>query len=159
MSARVVSDYRDLAELLGPLRAQRTVVLTNGCFDLLHVGHVRLLQAAEQEGDLLVVALNADETVRTSKGAGRPVVPLAERMEVIAAVAGVDFVTSFPEPTADELIRCLRPEVHAKGTDWTVETVPEREAVLACGGRIAICGDAKTHSSSDLAQRARDGQR
>jgi D-glycero-beta-D-manno-heptose 1-phosphate adenylyltransferase len=148
---QIVPNYSQLA---AQLPRNRALVLTNGCFDLLHVGHVRLLQAAAQAGDLLVVALNTDETVRVSKGAGRPVVPLEERMELIAALAGVDFVTSFPEPTADDLIRCLRPQVYVKGTDWTEEAVPERESVLAIGGRILIAGDPKSHSSSDLARRA-----
>lgn len=149
-------DYRRLAQELGPLRAGRTLALTNGCFDLLHVGHVRLLEAAAREADLLVVALNADETVRATKGAGRPLVPLAERMELVAALRAVDHVTSFPEPTADLLIRCLRPELHVKGTDWTADTVPERASAEAVGARIAILGDAKTHASSGVLRRLRD---
>ncbi len=152
----VIPDYRQLAQHLQARRAQGLqVALTNGCFDLLHVGHIRLLQAARQEGDCLVVALNSDASIRTNKGPGRPVVPLDERMEVIAALGCVDYVTSFAETTADELLTSLRPDVHCKGTDWRAEDVPERATVLAYGGRIAICGDPKTHSSSDLAERSR----
>jgi rfaE bifunctional protein nucleotidyltransferase chain/domain len=150
VTARIVPSYAELARELEGLRAGRTVALTNGCFDVLHVGHVRLLQAAAREGDLLVVALNDDASVRENKGEGRPHVPLEERMEVLAAIDGVDFVTSFGEPTAAGLLEALRPDVHVKGTDWTVETVPEREVVVGYGGRIAICGDPKTHSSTGL---------
>jgi rfaE bifunctional protein nucleotidyltransferase chain/domain len=146
-------DYRRLAARLAAERAGRVVALTNGCFDILHVGHVRMLQAAAREGDLLVVALNSDASVRCNKGAGRPYVPLAERMEVIAALAGVAHVTSFDEPTADGLLDALRPEVHCKGTDWTIDTVPERAVVEGYGGRIAICGDRKSHSSTELGQK------
>ncbi len=154
----VVADYRELAERLQTTRAKgRTIALTNGCFDLLHVGHVRLLQAAAREGDLLVVALNSDASIEANKGPGRPVVPLAERMELLAALRNVDFVTSFAETTADELLRTLRPEVHCKGTDWRAEDVPERATVEAYGGRIAICGDSKTHSSTELAARMQEG--
>lgn len=150
MSARIVPDYTELARVLAAERGGRTVALANGCFDVLHVGHVRLLRDARRHADLLVVALNTDESVRRSKGAGRPRVPLAERMEIAAALRGVDFVTSFPEPTAHELIAALRPDVHVKGTDWTAETVPERDAIERIGGRVVICGDPKTHSSSAL---------
>ena len=154
MSARIVSDYHDLVPLLQKDRSSgKTLALANGCFDLLHVGHVRLLRDARQEADLLVVALNTDESVRSSKGPGRPLVPLAERLEVIAALRGVAYVTSFPEATADALIETLRPEVQIKGTDRSLESVPERETLAAYGGRIAICGDAKTHSSSSLVEK------
>jgi rfaE bifunctional protein nucleotidyltransferase chain/domain len=156
VSARVVTDYCALAELLAAERRRgRTVALTNGCFDVLHVGHVRLLEGARGQSDVLVVALNSDASARANKGAGRPCVPLAERMEIIAALAGVDFVTSFDEPTAAALIETLRPDVYVKGTDWTPETIPERDAVAACGGRVAIAGDPKTHASSDLIARLR----
>jgi len=151
VSARVVPDYRALAEHLDAERRNgRSVALTNGCFDLLHVGHVRLLEGARELADVLVVALNSDASTRANKGAGRPIVPLAERLEVIAAIAGVDFVTSFGEPTAAELLATLRPDVHVKGTDWTPETVPERDVVVAYGGRVAIAGDPKNHASSAL---------
>jgi rfaE bifunctional protein nucleotidyltransferase chain/domain len=154
--ASVVLDYRALAgELERHRRAGRTVALTNGCFDLLHVGHLRLLRDGARYGDVLVVALNADASIREQKGPERPWVPLEERAELLAGIAGVDYVTSFPERTADALLAALRPDVHIKGTDWTVETVPEGAVVLAYGGRIAICGDPKTHSSTAIAQRAR----
>jgi len=157
MSAVTVPDYRELAAQLAVRRAGKTVALANGCFDVLHVGHVRLLREAADAADLLVVALNTDESVRGNKGAGRPHVPLAERMEVLAALAGVAFVTSFPEPTADALIAALRPDVHVKGTDWTADAVPERAAVEAYGGRILIAGDPKTHSSTGLIEKLGGG--
>lgn len=129
------------------------MALANGCFDVLHVGHVRLLAAARRHCDVLVVALNSDASTRASKGPSRPLVPLAERLELIAALAGVDYATSFAEPTADALIRALRPDLLVKGTDRRPEDVPERDTLAACGGRVLICGDAKTHSSSDLIRR------
>ncbi len=153
--ARVVADYRELAALLAECRTGRTVALTNGCFDVLHVGHVRLIREGATLGDLFIVALNTDESVRRSKGAGRPHVPLAERMETLAALTGVDYVTSFGETTAHALLEALRPNVHVKGTDWTAEAVPERAVVEGYGGRVAIAGDPKTHSSTDLIDRTR----
>ena len=156
MTARVVPDPRELAVLLEQARARGArVALTNGCFDLLHVGHLRLLRQARSLADLLVVALNDDASAHANKGDGRPLVPLAERMELLSALEGVDFVTSFGEPTAAALLARLRPEIHVKGTDWTPETVPERDVVLAYGGRVVIAGDPKTHSSSDLVRRLR----
>ena len=129
------------------------MALANGCFDVLHVGHVRLLAEARRHCDVLVVALNSDESTRASKGPSRPLVPLVERLEIVAALVGVDFVTSFGEPTADALIRALRPDALVKGTDRTPDDVPERETLAACGGRVLICGDPKAHSSSDLIRR------
>ena len=156
MSARAIADYRELAALLEAERRRgRSIALTNGCFDVLHVGHVRLLEGARKLADVLVVALNSDASARANKGAGRPCIPLAERMEIVAALSGVDFVTSFDEPTAAALLETLRPDVHVKGTDWTPETVPERDVVAAYGGRVAIAGDPKTHASSDLIARLR----
>jgi rfaE bifunctional protein nucleotidyltransferase chain/domain len=150
----MVPDYRELGPLLAAERGRgRKVVVTNGCFDLLHVGHVRLLAGARALGDVLVVALNGDDTVRRSKGDGRPLFPLAERMEILAALEGVAYVTSFDETTAGPLLACLRPDVHVKGTDWTAESVPERDVVLAYGGRVAIAGDPKCHSSRELIAR------
>ena len=154
--ATILLDRDVLARRLDAERAAgRTIVLANGCFDLLHVGHVRYLEAAKREGAVLVVALNSDESVRRNKGEGRPFVHEDERVEVIAALRCVDFVTVFGEPTADDLIRALRPNVHAKGTEWRADNVPELATVRAVGGRVAICGDQKTHSSSDLAAKAR----
>lgn len=127
-----------------------TVVLANGCFDILHVGHIRYLEGARALGDLLVVAVNSDEQVRSIKGEGRPHLPELERAELVAALRAVDVVTIFPEPTVEALIRVLKPDVHAKGTDYTEDTVPERDVVRSYGGRVAIVGDPKDHSTSDL---------
>jgi rfaE bifunctional protein nucleotidyltransferase chain/domain len=152
VSADVLVPREELAERLRRERAALgRIVLANGCFDLLHVGHVRYLEAARAEGDLLVVALNADAAVRAAKGSGRPRVPLTERAELVAALRCVDVVTSFPEVTLEVTLRLLRPDVHAKGTDYTVESVPERAVDLELGIAIAICGDPKAHSSSALA--------
>ncbi len=126
------------------------IILTNGCFDLLHVGHVRYLRAAKQLGGRLVVAVNSDASTRTLKGEGRPRVPGNERVEILAALSDVDAVTLFDAPDVTELIRVLRPDIHAKGTDYTEENVPERDVVIACGGRVAIVGDPKDHSTTDL---------
>ena len=157
MSAELAPDYRALARRLAPERANgKTLALANGCFDVLHVGHVRVLAGARAHADLLVVALNSDASARALKGEGRPFVPLAERMEVVAALAGVDFVTSFDELTAGPLIEALRPEVQIKGTDRSPESVPEREQVERYGGRIGICGDPKAHSSTEHGRRARE---
>ena len=128
----------------------RRVVLANGCFDLLHVGHVRYLSAARGLGDALVVGLNSDASVRRLKGPGRPVMPADERAELIGALAAVDLVVVFDDDSAEALIARLRPDVHAKGTDYTEESVPERAAVLAAGGRVAIAGDPKSHATRDL---------
>ena len=128
----------------------RRVVLANGCFDLLHVGHVRYLSAARGLGDALVVGLNSDASVRRLKGPGRPVIPADERAELIGALASVDLVVVFDDDSAEALIARLRPDVHAKGTDYTEESVPERAAVLAAGGRVAIAGDPKSHATRDL---------
>jgi D-glycero-beta-D-manno-heptose 1-phosphate adenylyltransferase len=134
-------------------RRGRTAVLANGCFDLLHVGHVRYLRGARKEGDLLVVAVNSDASVRALKGPPRPLMPERERAEMVAAFGYVDYVLIFEEPTVENVLRSLRPDVHAKGTDYTVETVPEREFVKAYGGRVAIVGDPKDHSSSEYLRR------
>jgi rfaE bifunctional protein nucleotidyltransferase chain/domain len=143
-----------LEELAQRLAAERergvTVALANGCFDILHVGHVRYLEAAALEADRLVVAINADETVRALKGEGRPVLPAADRAEIIAALRCVDFVVVFAEPTVTHVLQTLRPDVHCKGTDYTVDTVPERDVVRAYGGRTAIVGDPKDHSTTEL---------
>jgi len=133
----------------------RRVVLANGCFDLLHAGHVRYLAAARACGDYLVVALNSDESVRALKGPDRPLQPLQDRAELIAALRCVDAVTVFGEKTLEATLRTLRPDVHAKGTDYSVETVPERGIDRELGIEIAICGDEKTRSSSALIARSR----
>jgi rfaE bifunctional protein nucleotidyltransferase chain/domain len=130
--------------------AGRRVAFANGVFDLLHVGHVRYLEAARREADWLVVAVNDDESVRRLKGPGRPVLSAADRAELVAALRAVDAVTIFAEDTVTPLLELLRPDVHCKGTDYTVDTVPERETVRAYGGRTAIVGDPKDHSTRDL---------
>lgn len=133
----------------------RTIAFANGCFDLLHVGHTRYLQAAAREADRLIVAVNDDDSVRRLKGANRPILNAADRAEMLAALGGVDYVVIFGEPTVTPLLEQLRPDVHCKGTDYTVDTVPERETVRAYGGRIAIVGDPKDHSTRDLLARVR----
>ena len=134
-------------------RAARSIAFANGCFDLLHVGHVRYLEAAAQEADLLVVGVNDDPTVRDLKGPGRPILSASDRAELIAALRCVDYALIFPEPTVGPLLQALRPDVHCKGTDYTVDSVPEREIVKAYGGRTAIVGDPKDHSTRDLLAR------
>ena len=129
------------------------IVLANGCFDILHVGHVRYLAGARSEGDLLIVGVNSDEQVREQKGEGRPLLPASQRAEIVAAIESVNYVTVFDEPTVEELLLALKPDVHAKGTDYTVDTVPEREVVKSYGGRVAIVGDPKDHSTSELIRR------
>ena len=128
----------------------RRIVLANGCFDLLHVGHARYLAAARAEGDLLIVAINSDASARGLKGAGRPVLNERGRAELVAALAVVDFVIVFDEPNVEALLTALRPGVHAKGTDYTADTVPERETAARLGVRVAIVGDPKRHSTRDL---------
>jgi rfaE bifunctional protein nucleotidyltransferase chain/domain len=132
---------------------RRTIALANGCFDLLHVGHIRYIQAAAAEADCLVVAVNDDTAA--AKGPGRPILKAVDRAELVAALRGVDYVTIFPESTVVALLESLKPDVHCKGTDYTIETVPERETVLAYGGRIAIVGDPKDHSTRDVIRRIR----
>lgn len=126
------------------------ITLANGCFDLLHVGHVRYLHAAKQLGRRLVVAINSDESVRALKGDGRPLMPAEERAEILAALSDVDAVVIFPEPDVRALVREIRPDIHAKGTDYTADTVPERNTVIECGGRVEIVGDPKDHSATEI---------
>lgn len=135
-------------------RSGLTIAFANGCFDLLHVGHTRYLLAAAAQADRLVVGVN-DDAAAGAKGPGRPILRAADRAALVAAIRGVDYVTIFPEPTVDPLLRLLQPDVHCKGTDYTVDTVPERETVRAYGGRIAIVGDPKDHSTRDLLARIR----
>jgi rfaE bifunctional protein nucleotidyltransferase chain/domain len=131
-------------------RAGERIVLANGNFDLLHVGHVRYLRGAKALGGKLVVALNSDQSVRALKGEGRPIMPERERAEIVSALADVDAVIVFPESDVRSIIREIRPDIHAKGTDYTADTVPERDVVADCGGRVAIVGDSKDHSTSDI---------
>ena len=139
-------------------QAGESITLANGCFDLLHVGHIRYLHAAKQIGGRLIVAINSDDSVRALKGEGRPLMPAEERAEILAALADVDAVVIFSERDVRALIREVRPDVHAKGTDYTVETVPERDVVAECGGRVEIVGDPKDHSATEII-RSRIGRR
>jgi rfaE bifunctional protein nucleotidyltransferase chain/domain len=153
---RLLSRAALIAEVEADRGAGRTIAFANGCFDLLHVGHVRYLQAAAREADRLVVAINDDRSVAALKGANRPLLSQHDRAELVAALRGVDYVVIFPEPTVTPLLLALRPDVHCKGTDYTVDTVPERETVRGYGGRIAIVGDPKDHSTRDLLARIQD---
>lgn len=144
----------ELIERVGVAReAGAKIVFANGCFDVLHVGHVRYLAGARELGDILIVGINSDKQVAVQKGAGRPVLPASERAEIVAAVEAVTFVTIFDEPTVEELLLALKPDVHAKGTDYTTDTVPERDVVRSYGGQVAIVGDPKDHSTSAIISR------
>jgi len=150
VNARIVS-RRELSTVVQDARANgHSIVLANGCFDVLHVGHTRYLEGASELGNVLIVGINSDEQVRNLKGNGRPFQTDVERAEIIASLRCVDHVTIFHEPTVEELIKTIRPDVHAKGTDYTEDSVPEREIVRAHGGRVAILGDPKDHSSTEL---------
>jgi rfaE bifunctional protein nucleotidyltransferase chain/domain len=151
--ARVLSES-DLADAVTNDRAAGlTIALANGCFDLLHVGHVRYLQAASAEADRLIVAVNDDRSVSLLKGAGRPILAAADRAELVAAVRGVDYVIVFDDATVERLLLDLKPDVHCKGTDYTLDSVPERAVVQSYGGRTAIVGDPKNHSTRNLLAR------
>jgi rfaE bifunctional protein nucleotidyltransferase chain/domain len=134
------------------------IVLTNGCFDILHAGHVRYLEGARSLGDVLVVGINSDVQVASLKGEGRPIIPERERAELVASLQAVDLVTIFDEPTVTELLLAIKPDVHAKGTDYTEETVPERDVVRSYGGRVAIVGDPKDHSTSEMLRKVSSEQ-
>ncbi len=129
------------------------IVFANGCFDVLHVGHVRYLAGARALGDILIVGINSDRQVGLQKGDGRPVLPASERAEIVAALESVTYVTIFDEPTVEELLLALKPDIHAKGTDYTTDTVPERDVVRSYGGQVAIVGDPKDHSTSAIIAR------
>jgi D-glycero-beta-D-manno-heptose 1-phosphate adenylyltransferase len=154
MSPPNVVSREELIKTVAEARAAGLrIVLANGCFDVLHVGHIRYLAGARNEGDLLIVGVNSDEQVREQKGEGRPILPATQRAEIVAALESVNYVTVFDEPTVAELLLALKPDVHAKGTDYTVDTVPEREVVKSYGGRVAIVGDPKDHSTSEILSR------
>ena len=141
----------ELVEAVNADRAAgRTVAFANGCFDLLHVGHVRYLQGAVAEADRLIVAINSDRSVRGLRGANRPILPEADRAELVAALRGVSYVVVFDDPDVARLLLLLRPDVHCKGTDYTVDSVPERAIVQSYGGRTAIVGDPKNHNTREL---------
>ena len=154
MATERVVDRSELERKVADARVRgRRIVFANGCFDMLHVGHVRYLEGAKALGDVLVVAVNSDEQVRKQKGADRPLIPQDQRAEIVASLEAVDFVTIFDEPTVSELLLALKPDIHAKGTDYTVDTIPERDVVRSYGGRVAIAGDPKEHSSSEMIEK------
>jgi len=156
-STSKIVNREEATRILSRIRGKGSrVVLTNGCFDLLHVRHIRYLLGAREKGEYLLVAVNSDSSVRALKGSGRPIVPERERVEIIGALECVDWVVLFEEPTVDKLLEELRPAIHAKGTDYTEQTVPELDTVRSYGGRVAIVGDPKDHSSGDLIQRVVD---
>lgn len=146
-----------LSELVDTIAASReagsTIVLANGCFDLFHVGHLRYLAGAKQVGDILLVGINSDRQTRLLKGSDRPFINEKERAEIVSSLACVDFVTIFDEPTVENLIRTLKPDFHAKGTDYTTDTVPERDIVREYGGKVAIVGDPKDHSTTEMLEK------
>jgi D-glycero-beta-D-manno-heptose 1-phosphate adenylyltransferase len=154
---KIVTLDRLNAILLAYRQANKKIVLSNGCFDTLHVGHIRYLQAAREEGDLLVTAVNADSSVRALKGANRPILDEQARAQLVAAIGAVDFVVIFSEPNVERLLEELRPQVHAKGTDYTSDTVPERATATRLGIRVAIVGDPKNHSTRALLDSIRKG--
>jgi D-glycero-beta-D-manno-heptose 1-phosphate adenylyltransferase len=148
-----IKSIQAMREIVAQARASdRKIVFANGCFDLLHAGHTRYLEAAKKLGDVLIVGINSDTCVAALKGAGRPLQPEADRAEILASMQCVDYVLLFDAPTVDGILKDLRPDVHAKGTDYTQESVPERKTVLAYGGQVAIVGDPKDHSTKDLIQ-------
>jgi rfaE bifunctional protein nucleotidyltransferase chain/domain len=149
----VLSEKEMLDAVARDRTAGRSIAFANGCFDLLHVGHVRYLQAAAKEADRLVVAVNDDRSATALKGPGRPIIAGADRAELVAGLRSVDYVTVFSDPNVERLLALIKPDVHCKGTDYSIETVPERAVVRAYGGRIAIVGDAKSHSTRDLVAR------
>ncbi len=149
----VLSEDQLIAAVARERAAGKRIALANGCFDVLHVGHVRYLEGAKREGDCLVVAVNDDGSVRALKGPGRPILAASDRAELVAALRATDYVVTFPDTTVARLLERLKPDVHCKGTDYTADTVPERETVRAYGGRIAIVGDPKDHSTRDLLER------
>jgi rfaE bifunctional protein nucleotidyltransferase chain/domain len=155
---RVLSESELMDAVADERAAGRTIAFANGCFDLLHVGHVRYLQGAAAEGDRLIVAVNEDASVARLKGPGRPAMPSSERAEIVAAIGAVDYVVTFADDTVERLLRRIQPDVHCKGTDYTVDTVPERAVVQAYGGRTAIVGDPKRHASRELVKRITQDQ-
>ncbi len=156
MLGKIVKDRDELARKIEELKKQgKRIVLTNGGFNLLHVGHIRSLFGAKEHGDILVVAVNSDTSLKNIKGVDYPIIPEDQRLEVIAAIECVDFVTIFSETTADSTLLKLKPHVHDKGTDYSKESILERETVLSYGGEIAIVGDPKSHSSSNIIEKIR----
>jgi D-glycero-beta-D-manno-heptose 1-phosphate adenylyltransferase len=155
--SKIVTLEKLNAIVLAARQANKKIVLSNGCFDTLHVGHIRYLQAAREEGDLLVTAVNADSSMRALKGPSRPILDEQARAQLVAAIDAVDFVLIFSEPNVERLLEELRPQVHAKGTDYTSDTVPERATAARLGIRVAIVGDPKNHSTRALLDSIRKG--
>jgi rfaE bifunctional protein nucleotidyltransferase chain/domain len=151
MQGKIIRDHDELSRRVAALKQQgKRIVFTNGGFNLLHVGHIRSLRDAKSRGDILVVAVNSDTSIKKNKGEGYPVIPEDERLEVLSELASIDLLTVFSDQTVDSLLLQLQPHVHAKGTDYTKETVPERATVLSYGGEIAIVGDPKDHATSRI---------
>lgn len=151
MREKIIRDHDELSRRVAALKQQgKRIVFTNGGFNLLHVGHIRSLRDAKSRGDILVVAVNSDTSIKKNKGEGYPVIPEDERLEVLSELASIDLLTVFSDQTVDSLLLQLQPHVHAKGTDYTKETVPERATVLSYGGEIAIVGDPKDHATSRI---------
>jgi len=147
--AKILLDYQELLSVINRHKEEgQTIVLTNGCFDLIHVGHIRCLKGAKQQGDILIVGVNSDASMKALGKKGRPLMPEKERLEILSAIIYIDYLTLFPEPTVDSLLKRVCPHVFAKGTDYTEENVPERETALSINARIAIVGDPKDHSST-----------
>jgi len=155
MSNAPILSEEELVEALAKKRDQK-IAFANGCFDVLHVGHIRYLQGAKDAADILVVGVNGDDSVRELKGEGRPVMPAQERAEIIASIKGVDYVTIFNERSPARLLGVLKPDFQAKGTDYSADSVPEAEVVKAYGGRVIIVGDPKDHSTSAILEKMRD---
>ena len=152
---RVVTENELVALVAADRGDGKSIAFANGCFDVLHVGHVRYLEGARREADRLIVAVNDDDSERALKGEGRPILPAAARAELVAALRCVDYVLIFPETSVERLLRLVVPDVHCKGTDYTAETVPERDVMRALGKRIAIVGDPKSHATRDLIEQIR----
>ncbi len=151
--SKIIEDQDRLKEIVSQLKSRgKRIVFCNGCFNLLHVGHIRYLKEAKRLGDVLIVAVNSDFSVKRLKGEEYPVIPPSERMEILEAIQYVDYITPFLEDRVDSLLWLLKPHVHAKGTDYTADSVPERETVLSYGGEIAIVGDPKNHSATQLSE-------
>jgi len=155
MNAPILTESELIEALATERKAGKSIAFANGCFDVLHVGHIRYLQGAADAADILAVGVNGDESVRNLKGAGRPVMPARERAELIASIRGVDYVTIFDEPSPARILGVLKPDFQAKGTDYTADSVPEAEVVKAYGGRVIIVGDPKDHSTSGILEKMR----
>jgi len=148
--AKVILDHQKLRSIISEHKKNgRTIVFTNGCFDLIHVGHIRCLKGAKEEGDILVVGVNSDASMKALGKKGRPLMPENERLEILSSIIYIDYLTVFSDPTVDKILKTLEPNVFAKGTDYSVENVPERDTALSIQARIAIVGDPKDHSSTD----------